>query len=80
MADQALPVAVIGIGGIGEKTLQALTGLEGVRVVGVADRDAQALARLGDQAGAPAYTDNRRLLAEAKPRVASRRAGTSLCK
>ncbi len=63
----ALPVAVIGVGGVGELTVRACRASDAVRVIGVSDRNGEAASRVGAAAGAPHYTDNRRLLAETRP-------------
>jgi len=62
-----LPVAVIGAGGFGAFTLQALLKSQAARVVGVSDRDRAAAERAGKAAGVPAFTDNRSLLAQTQP-------------
>ena len=67
MTDQALPVAVIGVGGFGRYTLAALAGSDMVRVVGLADKNPEAAAEAGKEFQVPVYTDNRALLAQAKP-------------
>ncbi|MGC9454638.1 MAG: Gfo/Idh/MocA family protein [Phycisphaerae bacterium] len=67
MTNQPLPVAVIGAGGFGGNTLQALAGMDSVKIVGVSDRRQEAARRAAREAGAAAFTDNRSLLAEAKP-------------
>lgn len=69
MSQETLPVAVIGVGGIGAMTLAALQGSELVRVVGISDHDREVADRVGHSAGVPAYTDNRSLLAETRPRA-----------
>jgi UDP-N-acetyl-2-amino-2-deoxyglucuronate dehydrogenase len=70
MADEPLPVAVIGVGGVGRWALQALCDSPLVRVVGVADRDARVAERAAKEAGVGGYSDNRSLLAEARPAAA----------
>ena len=69
MANSPLPVAVIGVGGFGRLTLQALMQSELVKVVGLADKDPSAASRAAQEAGVPAFTDNRSLLAEARPQA-----------
>jgi len=69
MADETLPVAIIGVGGFGSLTLRGLLGSSVVKLVGMADRDSSAAAQAGKEANAPSYTDNRSLLAETKPRI-----------
>jgi predicted dehydrogenase len=67
MTDQALPVAVIGAGGVGSLALSALRGCGCARLVGLSDRDPKAAEAAGKQAGVSAFTDNRSLLAETHP-------------
>ena len=62
-----LPVAVIGMGGIGRRTLEALLSSDVVRVVALGDRDRLTAERAGDEFNIPAFTDNRRLIIEAAP-------------
>jgi predicted dehydrogenase len=69
MPNDVLPVAVIGVGGFGQQTLQALRQVATVRIVGVSDRDATVAAKAGQEAGVPYYSDNRSLLAEARPQA-----------
>jgi predicted dehydrogenase len=69
MGEETLPVAVIGVGGVGSLTLQALREVARARIVGVADRNPAAAEQAGRDAGAAHYTDNRSLLAEAKPKA-----------
>jgi len=68
-ADGSLPVAVIGVGGFGRRTAQALQASRLVRLVGVSDRDAAVADQVGREIGAPSYSDNRRLLAETHPQA-----------
>ena len=67
MPQDPLPVAVIGVGGVGRWTLQALLASESARVVGVADKDPRIAERAGTEFKVPSYGDNRSLLAEARP-------------
>ena len=67
MTDEPLPVAVIGVGGVGASTLAAVRQSELMRLVGLADTDPGVAQRAGNETGAPAYTDNRSLLAETRP-------------
>jgi len=67
MSEQALPVAMIGVGGFGGQTLSALRRCRHVRLVGLSDRNAKAAELAGQEAGAPAFADNRSLLAETRP-------------
>lgn len=69
MTNEQLPVAVIGAGGFGGNTLRALAGMDSVKVVGVSDRNGDAAQRAAREVGAEAFTDNRSLLAEAKPQA-----------
>jgi len=69
MSQTPLPVAVIGVGGVGGLTLQALTQLGCAEVVGVADRDPLVAEQTGRRLGLPFYSDNRSLLAERRPRA-----------
>jgi len=66
-AKEALPVAVIGVGGFGRWTLQALRASPIVRVVGVSDRDPTVAAQAVRGSDIPHYGDNRSLLAETRP-------------
>lgn len=65
--DYPLPVAVIGAGGFGSWTLRALQRSPLVRIVAVGDKDQSVAVRAAADVGAAAYSDNRSLLAEAKP-------------
>lgn len=67
MGDAAVPVVVIGVGGIGGRTLQALQESRLVDVVGIADKDPAVAERVGEEASVPAYSDYRSVLAEARP-------------
>ena len=67
--NEPLSVAMIGVGGFGRRTLQALGQLPSVRIVGVSDRDAAAADQAARASGAPAYDDGRRMLAETRPRA-----------
>jgi predicted dehydrogenase len=69
MSSQALPVAIIGVGGFGSFTLQALRSVPTVKIVGVSDRNPTVAEQAGRAAGVPAYSDNRSLLAETHPRA-----------
>ncbi|MBL7134017.1 MAG: Gfo/Idh/MocA family oxidoreductase [Phycisphaerae bacterium] len=62
-----LPVAIIGMGGVGRATLEALLSSDVVRVVGLGDRDRLTAERAGEDFNVPAFTDNRRLIIEAAP-------------
>ncbi|MCE5327460.1 MAG: Gfo/Idh/MocA family oxidoreductase [Planctomycetaceae bacterium] len=66
---EKLPVAVIGMGGFGRIMLEALQAGDLTQIVGLADRDPLTAERAGKQYRVPAFTDNRRLLAEARPRA-----------
>ncbi len=67
MDNGTLPVAVIGVGGFGRYTLAALAGSAMVKVVGLADKNPEAAAQAGKEFQVPMFTDNRALLAQAKP-------------
>jgi len=69
MSDSRLPVAIIGVGGFGGRTLQALASIDAVRVVGVSDRDGAVAEQVARRFDVPAYCDNRSLLAETRPRA-----------
>ena len=62
-----LPVAVVGVGGLGGLVLQGLLASDKVKVVGVSDRDARAAEAAAAPAKLPAYSDDRSLLAETHP-------------
>jgi len=68
-SNSPLPVAVIGVGGFGRWTFEALQQSRLVEVVGVSDRDAASAERAGLAAGVPSYLDNRSLLAETRPQA-----------
>jgi len=68
--NKPLPVAVIGVGGFGRWTLQAVRQSPLVELVGVSDRDPAVAEHVGRESGVPGYHDNRSLLAEARPRAA----------
>ena len=70
MAEDSIPVVVIGVGGVGGPTLQGCCRSAAVRVVGISDKDPEIASQAGRQANVPFYTDNRRLLAETHPRAA----------
>ena len=64
-----LPVAVIGVGGFGGLMIQGLLGSDLVKVVGVSDKDASEAQKVGQSANVPYFSDNRSLLAEARPQA-----------
>jgi predicted dehydrogenase len=66
---QPLPAAVIGVGGFGSFTLEALRNTPVIKLVGLSDSNPPVAERAGKEAGVPSYTDNRRLLAETHPRA-----------
>jgi predicted dehydrogenase len=66
---ESLPVAVIGVGGFGRWTVQALRQSRVARLVGISDRDPAIAEKLGRETGVPSYADNRSLLAEARPKA-----------
>jgi predicted dehydrogenase len=65
-----LRAVVIGLGGVGELTLQSLLDDDGVDVVGVGDKDARVGKAFGERFSLPHYTDNRQLLVKERPAVA----------
>ncbi len=65
--DNPVAVAMIGVGGFGRWTLQALQQSPAVRLVGLFDREPTIAEQAGQETGAAAYTDARRLLAETRP-------------
>ena len=69
MPEQSLRVAIIGLGGFGSRTLQALRKCEGVNLVGVADRNQPVSEQVGRELGVPAYPDDRQLLSETQPQA-----------
>jgi len=64
-----LPVAVIGLGSFGQRTLHALQASKLVKVVGLADRDPGVVEPVAGGLGLTAYTDTRSMLAQTKPRA-----------
>lgn len=70
MADERLPVVVIGVGGFGAGMLSALAGSDLVTVVGISDRNSHVVDRISTDMGIPGYADNRSLLAETRPAAA----------
>jgi len=70
MANDPLPVVVIGAGGGGTRMLSVLASSERFEIVGISDRDAHVADRVSAEAGVPGYYDNRRLLAETRPAAA----------
>ncbi|GAH77291.1 unnamed protein product, partial [marine sediment metagenome] len=70
MEAEPLPVVVVGVGGVGALTLQALRESPLVEVVGLSDNSSGVAERVGREFGVPVYTDSRRLLAETRPRAA----------
>ena len=67
MAEEPLQMAVIGLGGFGRQSLEAMTCSKSVQLVGVADRDQSAAEHAASIVGAPAYSDYRSCLAETRP-------------
>jgi UDP-N-acetyl-2-amino-2-deoxyglucuronate dehydrogenase len=61
--------AVIGCGTISVVHLGAITGLDGVDLVGVCDTDADRAAEVGEKYGVPWFTDHHELLATVRPQV-----------
>ncbi len=70
MSESQLPVVVVGVGGAGQLTLESLTALDDVEVVGVSDRNPELADQAAEQFGTQAYTDNRSLLVETRPAIA----------
>ena len=70
MGEQPLRAVLIGAGGFGAHTLEALARSKLLKIAAVADRDASAAAEAAARAQCPAYTDNRRALVEPHPDVA----------
>ena len=70
MSDERLDVAVIGLGGFGRLTLQALRDSDLVTVVGAADRNPGVAHEIRGQTDLPTYTDPRQLLVERRPKAA----------
>lgn len=70
MADERLPVVVIGVGGFGVEILSALTQSEMVNVVGLSDKNPEVAQRVSADTGVAGYSDNRSLLAETRPAAA----------
>lgn len=69
MPSDPLPVAVIGVGGFGRWTLNALRETPAANVVGLSDVDHRVADRAGRETGILAYSDNRSLLAETRPQA-----------
>ncbi len=69
MAKDRLSVAMIGVGAVGDMTLQALAQMESVHVAGVSDRDGTLAEQIGRKMDIPYFSDNRSLLAEGRPDV-----------
>lgn len=70
MGEKPLRAVLIGAGGFGAHTLEALGRSKLLEVAAVADRDASTASKAAAQAQCPAYTDNRRALVEPRPDVA----------
>jgi len=64
-----LPVAVIGVGGFGRPTLEALRASELVHVVALGDHNRRVAESAGQEFGVRAFDDNRQLILETKPRA-----------
>jgi predicted dehydrogenase len=73
-----LKAAVIGVGSIGQNHARVYRNIEGVTLVGVADANPQAAARVGTRENVPHYTDPLKLLDEQKPDLVSISVPTSL--
>lgn len=68
--EQTLRAVLVGAGGFGARTLEAISQCSQLELVALSDRDAGVAQAAGERAGVEAYTDNRSLLAEARPDVA----------
>lgn len=66
---EKLPVAVIGLGSFGQRTLRALQASALVEVVGLADRDQAVVEPLAGGLGLEPYTDTRSMLSQTQPRA-----------
>jgi UDP-N-acetylglucosamine 3-dehydrogenase len=74
-----LRVAVIGVGSMGQNHARVYRDMDQyVDLVGVADQDETAAARIGSKFGVPYYTDYLRLIDTAKPELVSLAVPTSL--
>ncbi len=69
MSENSLPVAVIGLGAFGRRTLEALVGSGCAKLVGLADRDAHRAEEAGREFNIPHFTDNRQLLFSGRPKA-----------
>ncbi len=68
-SSEKLPVAIIGVGGFGKYTLEALCQSDRVELVGLSDLDAKTAEAAGKATGVEVYTDNRSLLVETNPQA-----------
>jgi len=67
MNDSKIPVAVIGLGAFGKRTLKALKNCDDVEVVGVADKLADVVQSVATDADVEGYTDTRQMILKKKP-------------
>ncbi|HNX26903.1 MAG TPA: Gfo/Idh/MocA family oxidoreductase [Phycisphaerae bacterium] len=67
MSDSRIPVAVIGLGAFGQRTLKALQQCDNVEVVAVADKLSDVAQNVATDAGVEGYTDNRQMILKKKP-------------
>ncbi len=67
MPEQTLSVAVIGLGPVGTLAMESLLQTDGVKIVGIADKDPIVAEQAGGSTSIPAYSDDRRCLAETRP-------------
>ena len=67
MNDSRIPVAVIGLGAFGRRTLKALQKCGNVEIVGVADKLSDVVQSVATDAGVEGYTDNRQMILKKKP-------------
>jgi predicted dehydrogenase len=67
MPASPMPVAVIGLGRVGEQLLEAITRSGSVEVVAVADLDRSRATAVAERLGVQAFTDSRSLLSQVQP-------------
>jgi predicted dehydrogenase len=67
--EEKMPVALIGLGGVGRVHFEVYREMPDVKIIAVAEPDAGRRA-VAEAAGIPAFADHRSMLASAKPRVA----------
>jgi predicted dehydrogenase len=69
MNDERLSAAVVGAGDLGRLVMGVLAQSPKAVLAGISDRDPAVAQQAAQGLGVPAFTDNRRLLAEVQPRV-----------